>query len=158
MSEEKAEVIDFMGKRSEQVEKKRRNFERLLFKNFLGSYSVIDDASSIYQISLVDISTTGCLFQIPSESKDDGNVFEKDKEINLRMYFTQTSYLPVIATIKYSSVHIDEEDGREYRRYGCEFDQSVHSFKAVSSFVSFLSDYAEGSIEDNGESKQVYFL
>ena len=101
-------VIDFVAKRKDNVEKKRRQFERLLFENFLGSYSVIDDQGSIYPITLVDISDTGCLFEVPWNVNNDKK-FDKGMEVNFRMYFTQTSYIPVSANVKYSTEFVDED-------------------------------------------------
>ena len=83
-------VLDFVGKRKETVEKKRRSFERLLFQNFLGAYSVIHEADSIYPVTLVDISNDGCLFQVPWDAKRNKKI-DIETELTLRMYFTKKS-------------------------------------------------------------------
>ena len=151
-----SKIIDFQNERNQRVETKRRNFERLLFKNFLGAYSVIDQAGSIYPVELVDISETGCLFQVPWNPKN-GQMFASGTEINLRMYFTQTSFIPVTVKIKYGNEYVGEE-GKTYIRYGSEFDTSTHSFEALLAFVKFLYKFAENSVEDKGEGKKIYFL
>ena len=49
-------VLDFNTKRQENIEEKRRNFERVMFQNFLGCYTVIHREGVIYPVELVDIS------------------------------------------------------------------------------------------------------
>ena len=148
-------VINFKEKRDKVIEEKRRSFERVVFDNMVGAYSVIDNEGSIYPIRLVDISNTGCLFQVPC-AKSDESVMEDDKEIVLRMYFTKKSYIPVCVKIKYNYEH-REGDGTEYLRYGCEFDTSTESFKALEKFIQFLYLYSDLSLIDKGDNK-VFFL
>ncbi len=148
-------ILDFVGKRKESIEAKRRTFERVLFENFLGAYTVIDNAGSIYPVTLVDISREGCLFQIPWNFKKDTK-FESDKEITLRVYFTQHSFIPAIVNVKYGKEFI-EKDGSAYMRYGCEFDRSMPSFEALESFIEFMYKFAEHSSLDKGDSR-VFFL
>lgn len=150
------EVLDFQKKREESIEKKRRNFERLLFANTLGAYSVVDQAGSIYAISLVDISRDGCLFQVPWDPNRQQAKFENNTEINLRMYFSATEYLPIICLVKYSNEYVDES-GQVFMRYGTEFDKSTHSFEAMESFIEFLYKFAEHSAVDKGD-KKVFFI
>lgn len=151
-----SKIIDFDAERQERVESKRRDFERILFQNFLGSYSVIDSAGSIYPIQLVDISKTGCLFQVPWNINN-GKKFDQGTDVSLRMYFTQTSYIPAFAEIKYGKEYIDEK-GDTYMQYGCEFDTTVNSWEALASFIDFLYKFADLSVEDKGKSNKVYFL
>ena len=49
-------ILSFSDKREENIERKRRNFERVLFNNFLGAYSVIDQAGVVFPIEMQDIS------------------------------------------------------------------------------------------------------
>ncbi|MCR9204808.1 MAG: PilZ domain-containing protein [Halobacteriovoraceae bacterium] len=148
-------VLDFAEKRKENIEKKRRQFERLLFNNFLGAYTVVDQGGSIYPVSLVDISREGCLFQVPWNVEKDSK-FEQDLEITMRMYFTKNSFIPVVMNVKYSREFVDE-DGQVYMQYGSEFDKSMPSFQAVESFIDFMYNFAEHSSVDKGSHK-VYFL
>ncbi len=152
MSENK--VIDFVKKRSENVEQKRRAFERLVFQNFLGAYSVIDNHGSIYPITLVDISQDGCLFQVPWRAGKDAKI-QRDTEIIMRMYFTKGSYIPVVVNVKHGK-EIVMDDGTTYMQYGCEFDKSNSSFEAMQSFIDFMYKFAKHSAIDKGDTK-VYF-
>lgn len=147
-------VLDFVGKRKENIEQKRRNFERILFQNFLGAYTVLNKDGVIYPITLVDISHDGCLFQVPWNFNKDVPM-EKDSEVSFRMYFTKKSYIPVIASVKYNSEFVDQ-DGQTYMQYGCSFDKSMPSFEALESFINFLYQFAEHSAIDKGDQKSFF--
>mgnify|MGYP003608461181 FL=1 len=147
-------ILDFTSKRKEVVEQKRRSFERVLFQNFLGVYSVIDVSGVIHPISLVDISQEGCLIQIPWNFKKDAK-FPQDYEVTLRLYFTKQSYIPAVVKVKHGTEYVDE-NGHTYMRYGCEFDQSVGSFEALKSFIDFVYKFAEHSTIDKGDIKVFY--
>ena len=58
-------ILSFSDKREENIERKRRNFERVLFNNFLGAYSVIDQAGVVFPIEMQDISPDGMSFLVP---------------------------------------------------------------------------------------------
>lgn len=148
-------VLDFAQKREQNIEKKRRQFERVLFQNLLGAYTAIDQGGAIFPVSLVDISHDGCLFQIPWNFKDSGKV-EDGAEITMRMYFTKASYVPALLTVKNSREYTDD-NGQTFLQYGCEFDKSVPSFKAIESFIDFMYNFAEVSTIDRNE-KKVFFV
>lgn len=148
-------VLDFIEKRKENVEAKRRNFERILFQNFLGAYSVIDQGGVIFPISLVDVSHDGCLFEVPWNASRDSK-FEEGLEISMRMYFTKASYVPVVVNVKYGREHIGK-DGNTYMQYGCEFDQSLPSFQVMNNFIDFMYSFAEHSAIDRGDQKVFFY-
>ena len=149
-------VLDFVKKREENIEKKRRSFERILFQNFLGAYSVLDAQGTHYPITLIDISKEGCLFQVPWDCKSIGSELVKDEGMTLRMYFTKSTFIPVQVDVKYGKEFIDT-DGQAYMRYGCEFDKSFPSFKAMESFIDFLYEFAEHSSIDKGDVKAFFY-
>ncbi len=91
MSSDK-KVVDFNQKRKESIEQKRRTFERVVFQEFLGVYSVIDDQGSSYPVKLVDISKDGCQFQLPFSLKAK-NQFKSGTEMTLKLFFTKGSYM-----------------------------------------------------------------
>ncbi|MCF8058771.1 MAG: PilZ domain-containing protein [Bacteriovoracaceae bacterium] len=148
-------VLDFLEKRKENIEQKRRQFERILFNNFLGAYTVVDQGGSIYPVNLVDVSREGCLFQVPWNVDRDTKIAQ-GTEITMRMYFTKNSFIPVVMNVKYDREFIDE-DGLTYMQYGAEFDTSMPSFAAVETFIEFMYKFAEHSSFDKGSHK-VYFL
>lgn len=148
-------VLDFNKKREENIEKKRRSFERILFQNFLGAYSVISGDGAVYPVTLVDISRDGCLFQVPWDSKRD-TAYKQGDEISMRMYFTKGSYIPVTVTIRHNTEAIGK-DGHTYMQYGCEFDKTTPSFEALNNFINFMYSFAEHSSIDKGDQK-AFFL
>lgn len=151
---DKNNVIDFKSKRVENVEEKRRSFERMVFKNMMGTYTVVDDKGSCFPITLVDISQSGCMFQIPWNPNSQKH-FENNRELTLRMYFTEKSYLPVVVNIMRSNEYIDNTG--TYMRYGCQFDMNTSSIEALRTFIDFIDQFAEHSVIDHGDAK-VYFL
>jgi len=148
-------VLDFVKKRKESVEEKRRAFERILFDNLLGVYTVLDNAGSIYPVKLVDISREGCLFQIPWNVRGDQKL-KKDTEVSLRIYFTKQSYIPIIVKVKYGKEHLDT-NGQMHMQYGASFDKGIKSFVAIQNFIDFLYSFAEYSTFDSGDQK-IFFL
>ncbi len=149
------DVINFQEKRKQSIEKKRRSFERVMFENFLGCYSVIDNNGSIYSIDIIDISESGLLFQVPWNSNNDKK-FEKGKDLTLRLYFTKESYLPAFVNVKYGTEFVDDK-GQSFMRYGCEFDRENQTFEALDAFINFIYKFAEHSSVDKGDNR-VYFL
>jgi hypothetical protein len=148
-------VLDFNKKREENIEAKRRNFERLLFRDFLGAYSVIDESETLYPIELVDISKKGCLFQVPWNDATDKE-FAKGTEIKMRMYFTKQTFIPVLIKVKYGKKFVGD-NGQAFMQYGGEFDSSMPSFTALQSFIDFMYKFAEHSTFDK-EHSTVFFL
>lgn len=150
-----SKLLNFNQKRKESIEAKKRNFERVLFQDFLGAYTVIDEYGSNYPVSLVDVSRDGCMFQVPWNPKNHQK-FKEGNDITLRVYFTKGSFIPVVVNIRHSNEWVDG-NGNVFMRYGGEFDKSLPSFKAWENFVEFIYSYAEFSCVDRGENK-VYFL
>jgi hypothetical protein len=154
MSDDK-KVVDFNEKRKQSIEQKRRSFERVVFQEFLGVETVIDDQGAGFQVKLLDISGEGCQFQVPFTMKAK-NQFKSDTEVTMKLFFTKGTYIPAVVTVRHASEYIDQ-DGNAWLRLGGEFDTSLPSFKALASFINFIYQYAEYSCLDRGESK-VYFL
>jgi hypothetical protein len=154
MSDEK-KVVDFNKKRQENIEQKRRTFERVVFQEFLGVYTVVDDQGTSFPIKLLDVSKDGLQFQLPFSLKAK-NQFKSGTEVTMKLFFTKGSYIPAVVTVRHASEYIDK-DGSAWLRLGGTFDTSLPSFKAVASFIDFIYQYAEFSCLDKGESK-VYFL
>ncbi len=147
-------VLDFNKKKADTIEQKRRAFNRIVFQNFLGAYSVIDDNGAIYPVTMVDIAGDGCSFQVPWNGAKDKKL-ANGFELSLRMYFTNQSYIPVVIQVRHGK-EVLGKDGNTYMQYGCEFDKSVASFEAMQSFIDFIYRFAEHSVIDRGDTK-VYF-
>ncbi|MBF0315536.1 MAG: PilZ domain-containing protein [Oligoflexia bacterium] len=155
------EVINFTKKRNESIEQRRREFERVMFQSFLGVYSVIDNSGDqTIATELVDISEKGCLFQVPCHNPKNSNLIQQLKNrnvVDLRLYFTEKSYLLVTVNIKYCKEFVDQ-DGVTYYRFGCEFDKNSTSFEAMESFIRFIYKFAEHASTDRGDKKGIIYL
>ena len=144
-----SKVINFEDKRSENLEKKRRKFERLMFENLIEVYAEIKE-EEIFKISLLDISRDGLQFEVPIIKGQKGP-FSIGDIINVRLYFSSNSYLPATIEIKHSQENI--EDGRSFYRYGCLIDKTEDSFKPLGSFIEFLYQFSEYSLVDKEQKK-----
>lgn len=148
-------ILDFQARKEKNIEEKRRSFERIVFQNFLGAYAGIDQNGTIYPVTLLDISKDGLLFEVPWNAKFEKKM-PRDQELTLRMYFTKSSYIPVIVKIK-NAREARGKSGESVLHYGCEFDKSYSSFSALEHFIAFLYKYAEHSALDRGDAK-TYFI
>ena len=148
-----SKILNFNQKRQLNIEKKRRNFERVFFQNFLGAYATIEQAGVIAPISILDISKEGLLFKSPAGPRAFSMAVHD--EVTIRLYFTKDNYIPVILNIVRTK-NI-KEAGEMYVEYGCTFDKTIPTFDALSRFIDFIYSFAEHSSVDKGDSK-VYFL
>lgn len=144
-------VVDFNEARATKMEEKRRKTERIFFKQMLGVYSVLAN-DKIKPIEIIDISEDGLSFQVPFDNK---NPWPTDlTDINLRLYFSQDTYLPIVVKIQNSRAGIDQ--GARIVRYGCTVDKSLTSYTAFQQFVKFLKLYSEHAHKDMGEVSVFY--
>jgi hypothetical protein len=140
------QVIDFGQARAQKLEEKRRKTERIFFKSLLSVYTVVS-GKQMAPIEISDVSESGISFQIPFNAD---NPWPADQnEIPLRMYFSQDTFLEVIAKIQNSRSAI--ENGQRYVRFGCAIDTSVSSYPAYQQFVRFLKQYSEHAHKDMGD-------
>jgi hypothetical protein len=148
-------VVDFQSKRKDAIEKKKRQFERFLFDDFLGCFAEVDDNGTNFPVKLVNVSETGCKVETPWNPNTHKSLSQME-DLTLRVYFTKKSFIPLVMTIARSE-EVVNEDGTVHMQYGCEFDESLPGFQAWKSFVDFIGKYAEFSSFDKGDQK-VYFL
>lgn len=150
---ETSKVIDFGKVREKRIEEKRRQYERVLFKNVLGAYGVAE-GEGLRAIELVDVSATGMSFQLPSYSKNlDG--LKVGKEMIFRLYFSEDTYIPM--GIKILNRRPCIENGNTYERFGCAIDTNMQSYGTYKTFVEFLTKYAESAHQDKGDLKLFFF-
>lgn len=145
-------IVDFTEARARKMEEKRLTTERVFFKNLLGVYSVVDGAQ-MKGIELLDVSEDGCSFQVPFNP--DKPWPADTKEIPIRMYFSQDTYLPVKLKIQNSAPTII--DGVRYVRYGCKVEKTGKNYDTFKKFVQFLKSFSETAYKDEGD-VQVFYL
>ena len=150
VTKNKAEVLNFTNAREEQIEERRRNYERVLFRNVLGVYTVMEQ-KGLHAIELVDISEKGMSFQLSIDSKyklDMGEI------LNLRLYFASDSFLPVSVKVVRALDTIIE--GTAVRQYGCEIDTTFKAYQAVFHLFQFIRSCAEHGHTDHEHLKIFY--
>lgn len=145
-------VINLNEVREQRLEEKRRKTERVFMNQFLGVYCMTGN-NSMHQIEVVDVSEEGIGFQVPFNAEKPFPI--ADKNIPIRLYFNQESFLQVYVTIHNSRPVV--QNGTRYTRYGCSVDQSTSTFAAYQAFVKFLQVYGEVSQKDNGD-VNVFFV
>lgn len=145
------QVVDFNEARAQKMDEKRRKTERIFFQHLLGVYSVTGN-SQMRPIELIEVSEDGCSFQVPFDS---AKPWPNDsKEIPLRLYFSQDTYLSIAVKIENSRPAID--NGARYMRYGCSLDKTISSYPAYQQFVRFLKLYSEHAHRDMGDVSVFY--
>ena len=139
-------ILNFTAEKQKRVEHKRRSFERVTLQNTLWCRTLVEQKNSLYPVTLIDISNGGMLIQVALH-RGDHRPIEKGKEIKVRMYFTENSYLVAVGKIRYRRNVLDEYSKR-CLHYGFEFDKSQTSFKAINQFIQFLYSFAQHSTTD----------
>jgi hypothetical protein len=143
-------VVDFNQAREQRLEEKRRNTERIFFRNLIGVYSVTGH-SKMQPIELIDVSEEGCSFQLPCDPERN---WPTSNELPIRLYFSQDTYLEIIVRIQNSRPSI--ENGARFVRYGCMVDKELKSYPAYRAFVTFLKQYSEHAHKDMGDVSVFY--
>ena len=140
-------IVDFGKARAQKLEEKRRKTERIFFKQILGIYCVTENDKTPKPIENVDMSEDGCSFQVPFDSNDP---WPRDlKDIPIRIYFSQDTYMPLYLQIQNSRSCI--ENSKRYTRYGCRVDKTITSYPAYRQFIQFLKLYSEHAHQDDGK-------
>lgn len=141
------QVIDLSEVRQAKIEEKKRKYERVIFKQILGSYCVIE-GKGLKAVDIVDVSPEGLSFQISASSKHTDDISVGDT-VSFRFYFSQDSYLPVACKVQNKRDCI--ESGVHLVRYGCQIDRTLQSYDTYALFVAFLTKYAATSKQDSGD-------
>lgn len=144
------DVINFQDLRKERLEQKRREYERVMFKNTLGVYTVIEQ-QGLHAIELIDISEGGLSFQVADSS--DLSLLP-GAVIPFRFYFASDTFLSIDAKVVNCVQAI--ENGIKVRRYGCMIDKSMASYSAIYHLVQFITKCAEHGHQDDRHLKIFY--
>lgn len=146
-------VVDFNNVREQRLAEKRKNTERIFFRNLISVYSMIGK-NKMFPIELIDVSEDGCSFQVPHEADGKDMIKVSSSEIPIRLYFSQDTYLEIHVRIQNSRQYLDNS-GR-YIRYGCTVDQQLKSYPVYQQFVRFLKLYSEHAHKDMGDVSVFY--
>lgn len=146
-------IISFSKAKQAQLDERRRKHKRLLFKNLLACYCVVE-GEGLKAVELVDVSLEGISFQLPADSKN-LKWIQAEKEMSFRFYFSPDSFLNIRVNILHSNQTI--ENKQHHIRFGCQILTDTKSYEAFRLFVLFLTKYLETSSQDNGNLNISYF-
>jgi hypothetical protein len=144
-----------MKAREESIERKRRQFERMVFEDVPQVQICFEDGAGLTQVTPKDISPQGFLFEVPylaNMTSRSGGLLHND--IKLRFYFTSHTFASAVLQVRHAK-KVTLPDGRLVMQYGGEFDRDLPGFKAVSTFIDFIFAFAEYSSRDDGDLKAV---
>lgn len=141
-----SKVVSFSKHQQEKQEGMRRDYERVLYKQLLGGYTVIEKLG-LKAVEIHNISKNGCLFTMDPV---DG-AYKVGEEIDFRFYFSANTYVP--AKLKIVRAEKVDDGYATFWQYGCSFDQGLQSFPVLEKFVEFLEAYGKAAREDKGEQK-----
>lgn len=151
LSQEDGQVIDFTRAKENRMAEKRRANERVFFRNLLSVFSLVSP-EKMTPIDMIEVSEDGCSFQVPFNP--DAVWPNSMKNIPIRLYFSQDTYLEIHVKIQNSKPSIDQQN--RYVRYGCAVDQTTQSYAAYRLFVQFLKVYSEQAHKDLGNISVFY--
>ncbi len=145
------QVVDFTAVREKRLDDKRKNTERIFFRDLLSVYSVTGH-SKMLPVELIDVSEDGCAFQIPY---DPNNLWpNQDDGVPIRLYFSREMYMEIFVRIQNSRHSI--EGNHRFLRFGCSVDKGTQSYPAYQQFVKFLKLYSEQAHKDTGDMTLFY--
>ena len=135
-------VIDLIEYRKNKNDKRRREYERVLFNRILGVYSFAE-RGSLHHVEIIDMSLSGVRFREEEPEKP----FRVGDKLSLRFYFTPSSFLKIVLTVKRNAPF--EEDGRQGLEYGCSIDRDTKSYTVLAKLITFMEQYAEVACHDS---------
>ena len=136
-------IVDFNGYKKTRDQKKKREYERILFQRLFGVCSFVEQ-SKLVQIDILDISYSGIRFRELALS--DFPVTSGTK-VGMRFYFTPTSFIRLIAEIK--RYEVTTQESKRYFEYGCEINKDTKSYDVIHSLVSFMHKYSQVATPDD---------
>ena len=149
------QVVDFVAKREQKMEEKRKNAERVFFKNLLSVYCVVGQ-TKMHPVEMIEVSENGCSFQVQMDTGASvkGTGLEQGSDVPLRLYFSQDTFICV--NFKVMNMRQSIESGKRYVRFGCAVDSDISTYEAYVQFVRFLKAYSTAATQDRGDVSVFY--
>lgn len=141
----KSKIIDFQEIRDQKLQEKRKSNERVFIREMLGIFCVMEN-EKMKPIEILDVSEQGLSFQVAFDSQDP---WPRDvHDLKIRLYFSQSNYLPLVLKIQNSRPGIDR--GIRIIRYGCSIDSTTTTFEVYQQFVRFLKLFSLHAHKEEG--------
>jgi len=149
MSGGEGKLIQIGDLRAAKQDDLRREYERILFGRILGCYTIAQ-TTGMTAVEIVDISKSGMSFKMDPK----GSFYNVSEEVDLRLYFSAKTFLPIKVTVKRAS---QIEDDEKSWLYGCTFDTTLKAHKVIETLVEFIAAYSEQAKQDDGSSSVLRF-
>ena len=150
MSDGEGKLIQIGDLRTARQDDLRREYERILFGRILGCYTIAE-TTGMKAVEIVDISKSGISFKMDPK----GSFYNVEEDVDLRLYFSAKTYLPIRVTVK-RATQTEEAEGKMWL-YGCTFDTTLKAHKVVETLVDFIVAYSEQAKKEEGHEKLLLF-
>ncbi len=150
MSGEEGKLIQLGDLRAAKQDDLKREYERILFGRILGCYTIAA-TTGMKAVEVVDISKSGLSFKMDPK----GSFYNVGEDVDLRLYFSAKTYLPIKVNVKRAS-QVEEGEGKMWL-YGCTLDTTLHAHKVIETLVDFIAAYSEQAKKEDGHEKLLLF-
>lgn len=137
-----APIVNMTERREAIIVEERRTARRTILNEFIGAFVVIPE-KGLQKVALYDISDDGLSFDVNAEFGE----FEKNAELALRVYLTQTTYFPIVVKTTNTSL----VDNNNIIRHGAMFVKELIHTEALHHFVKFIETVSTSLSKDNGD-------
>ncbi|MFK8138629.1 MAG: PilZ domain-containing protein [Bdellovibrionales bacterium] len=136
------DISDMTERRMEIVADERRLVRRTILSEFIGAYAVLPE-QGLAKVAVYDISEQGMAVDIDTSFGS----FREGEEIAMRIYLSNTTFMPFIARV-YNCRQIPEEG---VHRHGVAFVKDTLNNDALKHFVNFLESVSASLRTDKGD-------
>ncbi len=136
-----AEIIDFIQKKNEILDKKRRKFDRFVFNHFLRLDLIHSELKSLrLSCEVKDISLGGMLLEASRDSS-----FKIGDELSLKLYLSSHFYVELEGKIVRRESLVTASEQKE--RIGIELFSHKKHYEVYEKFFAFLNSFHQVSKE-----------
>lgn len=149
MSGGEGKLIQIGDLRAAKQDDLRREYERILFGRILGCYTIAQ-TTGMKAVEIVDISQSGISFKMDPK----GSFYNVGEEVDLRLYFSAKTYLPIKVNVKRAA---EMDDEAKMWLYGCTFDTTLQAHAVIVALVEFIRSYSEHAKKEDGTTPVLRF-
>jgi hypothetical protein len=137
-----APIVDMTERRNEILQQERRQVRRTILSEFL-SACVVLPKRGLLKVMVYDISENGIAFDTAGEVGQ----FKAGEELAMRVYLSNETYFPFVATIANVRALVDEGTFR----HGANFEKGTVNDQALFHFVKFIETVSASLQRDTGD-------
>lgn len=136
------QIMDMTERRQAALQNERRTVRRTILTEFVGVYCVVP-GHGLKKVSLYDISENGLSFDMDFELGG----LRMGEEIAMRIYLSQFTFFPFVATV----TNVREVPDEGVIRHGGTFLKDTINDKALFHFVKFIENVSLDLRRDSGD-------